>query len=56
MSPVDSSIDELIKLNPNGCWDWWGYLDTSDQKNRYLTRDSPQMLVIERIIAQVTGR
>ena len=56
MSPVDSSIDELIKLNPNGCWDWWGYLETSDQKNRYLTRDSPQMLVIERIIAQVTGR
>lgn len=55
--PLDSAIDELpIKLNPNGCWDWWGYLDTSKQKDRYLTKASPQMRVIERIIGEVTGR
>jgi hypothetical protein len=54
--PLDSTIDELpIKLNPNGCWDWWGYLDTSKQRDRYLTKDSPQMRVIERIIFEVTG-
>ena len=54
--PLDSTIDELpITLNPNGCRDWWGYLDTSKQKDRYLTTASPQMRVIERIIAEVTG-
>lgn len=55
-APLSSALDELpIKLNPNGCWDWWGYLDPSGQKNRYLTKWSPQMRVIERIIAEVTG-
>jgi hypothetical protein len=41
--------------NPNGCWDWWGYLDTSNRKDRYLTKDGPQIRVIERIIAEVTA-
>jgi hypothetical protein len=57
LPPVDSSIDELpYKPNPNGCWDWWGYLDTSNQKDRYLTKDAPQMLVLGAIIAEVTSR
>lgn len=55
--PVNSAFDELpIKLNPNGCWDWWGYLDPSGQKDRYLTKASPQMRVIEGIIAEVTSQ
>lgn len=55
--PVDGSVDSLsIEPNPNGCWDWWGYLDTDEQKDRYLTKEAPQILVIERIIAEVTDR
>jgi hypothetical protein len=41
--------------NPNGCWDWWGYLDTGwPEEHRYLTKKAPQMQVIERIISTVT--
>jgi hypothetical protein len=55
--PIGKSIDDLpIKPNLNGCWDWWGYLDTSDQKNRYLTKQSPQILVLQRIIDEITHR
>ena len=44
-----------LEPNPNGCWDWWGYLDTGNTKNRYLTKAAPQMQVIERIIDEVTA-
>jgi poly(3-hydroxybutyrate) depolymerase len=40
--------------NPLGCWDWWGYLDPGTGGDRYLTKDAPQIKVIERIIAEVT--
>lgn len=54
--PLDPVFDASpIKINPNGCWDWWGYLDPSGQKDRYLIKTSPQMRVIERIIEEVTG-
>jgi len=55
--PVDGSLDNLsIEPNPNGCWDWWGYLDPPNHKDRYLTKAGPQTQVIERIIAEVTAR
>lgn len=41
------------KPNPNGCWDWWGYLDGGDN-TRYLTKAAPQMQVLTRIIEAVT--
>ncbi|MFB0488023.1 hypothetical protein ABIE45_000609 [Methylobacterium sp. OAE515] len=44
-----------IEPNPNGCWDWWGYLDTSAHKGRYLTKQAPQMRALEGIIAEVTA-
>ena len=44
-----------LEPNPNGCWDWWGYLDTGNHKNRYLTKAAPHMQVIERIIDEVTA-
>ena len=57
LPPFNKAVDELpMKPNPNGCWDWWGYLDPSDKMDRYLTKEAPQMLVIEGIIAEVTGR
>jgi hypothetical protein len=43
---ADSSI------NPQGCWDWWGY--TGPQ---YLTRDAPQIAAVNRMLdaLQVSG-
>ena len=48
--------DYLLGAEPNplGCWDWWGYLDPGTGGDRYLTKDAPQMKVINRIIAEVT--
>jgi poly(3-hydroxybutyrate) depolymerase len=37
-------------LNPNGCWDWWGYEDA-----RYALRDGPQMLAVRAMIADLRG-
>ena len=41
--------------NPNGCWDWWGYLDGVD-RTRHLTRNGLQMRVIEQMVKAITGR
>lgn len=44
-----------VKPNPNGCWDWWGYLDDErPQAKRYLTKKAPQIRVIESIISEAT--
>jgi poly(3-hydroxybutyrate) depolymerase len=37
-------------LNPNGCWDWWGYEDA-----RYAVRNGPQQLAIRAMIADLRG-
>lgn len=41
--------------NPNGCWDWWGYLDGAE-RTRHLTRGGLQMRVIEQMVQAITGR
>jgi len=46
---------ELEERNPNGCWDWWGYLENGwPSPPKYITRNAPQMQVIERIVFEVT--
>ncbi len=53
---VDKSADSAwFQPNPNGCWDWWGYLD-GVERTRYLTRKGPQMRVIEEMVHVITGR
>lgn len=68
--PID--LPFAPELNPNGCWDWWGYLDPVSQKERYVKTTvlqkseagkpktykpgAPQMQVIEAIIADVTKK
>lgn len=52
VQPIANSA--WFEPNPNGCWDWWGYLDTGLPANRYLTKAGPQLQVIERIIAELT--
>lgn len=55
--PIPRAFDSSpVEPNPNGCWDWWGYLDPGwPETYRYLTKKAPQMQVIERIIAEVTA-
>jgi poly(3-hydroxybutyrate) depolymerase len=37
-------------LNPNGCWDWWGY--TGDE---YATQAGPQMAAVKAMIEDLMG-
>ena len=36
----------LMPLNPQGCWDWWGYTGPG-----YATREGPQLLTLRRMLA-----
>lgn len=38
------------KLNYNGCWDWWGYLDLQADPKAYLTKRGPQMRFLKMVI------
>jgi len=35
-------------INPQGCWDWWGYTG-----HDYLTRDAPQIRVVYKMLEQL---
>lgn len=37
-------------LNPQGCWDWWGYTGPE-----YLTRDAPQITAVYRMLERLAG-
>jgi poly(3-hydroxybutyrate) depolymerase len=37
-------------LNPQGCWDWWGYTGRD-----YLTRNAPQIVAVQRMIERLAG-
>jgi hypothetical protein len=38
-------------VNPNGCWDWWGYTG-----RRFLEREAPQMVAVRKMIATLAAR
>jgi len=45
-----AAASATLPLNPNGCWDWWGYNDTtSRQLGRYATRDGLQIAAVWRM-------
>ena len=37
-------------LNPQGCWDWWGYTGAD-----YLTRQAPQITAVYRMLEQLSS-
>jgi poly(3-hydroxybutyrate) depolymerase len=37
-------------LNPQGCWDWWGYTGAD-----YLTRDAPQITAVYRMLERLAA-
>lgn len=44
-------------INPEGCWDWWGYATTGGERARMLygTRKGPQVIAIRAMIDRVTA-
>lgn len=38
-------------LNPQGCWDWWGYTG-----REYLTRNGPQIVAVRRMLERLAAR
>ena len=38
-------------LNPNGCWDWWGY-----EGDWYAVKGGPQMLAVRAMVADLLGQ
>ncbi|MDR2364506.1 MAG: PHB depolymerase family esterase [Zoogloeaceae bacterium] len=39
-----------LPLNPNGCWDWWGYNDSGDKKaGHYATQQGAQIAAVWRM-------
>ena len=37
-------------VNPNGCWDWWGYTDSE-----YSTKNGVQMAAIRAMLKRLAG-
>ncbi len=37
-------------LNPQGCWDWWGYTGAE-----YLTRNAPQIVAVQRMLERLSA-
>lgn len=38
-------------LNPQGCWDWWGYTG-----RKYLTRGAPQIVAVQRMVEKLSAQ
>ena len=51
-----------LPLNPNGCWDWWGYNDTQDMSTlgakagTYATKDGVQIAAVWRMVEKLASR
>ena len=41
----------VLKDNPNGCFDWWGYSGTD-----YAVQSAPQMTAVKAMIDHVSGK
>jgi len=44
-------VSRVVPYNPQGCWDWWGYLGPE-----YATKLAPQIKFVSNIISALTGR
>ena len=41
----------ITAINPQGCWDWWGYTGSD-----YLTRKAPQIVAVLRMVEALAAR
>ena len=51
-----------LPINPNGCWDWWGYNDTQDMSTlgakagTYATKDGVQIAAVWRMVEKLANK
>ncbi len=43
-------VPSFQPLNPNGCWDWWGY-----EGEWYAVKGGPQVMTVRAMIADLRG-
>jgi poly(3-hydroxybutyrate) depolymerase len=48
---LDPFASSPLQVNPNACWDWWGYRDLT---NSYMTKTGSQMAAIKAMWTAVT--
>ncbi len=41
----------MLKENPNGCFDWWGY-----SGRNFATQKGPQMAAVKKMIDHIMGK
>ena len=46
-----TKMSQYYPMNPNGCWDWWGYTD-----RHYAVKKGVQIQFILSLIQAITGR
>lgn len=49
------SVDNPFVLNPQGCWDWWGYNQQTDAAGIYATKAGLQISAIMRMLDRLAG-
>ncbi len=46
-----------LPINPQGCWDWWGYNDSAfNPSGRYATKQGLQIAAIRRMLDRLSGQ
>ena len=52
-----TSVPVVLPMNPQGCWDWWGYNDRPfDTAGRYVTKQGLQLAAIRRMLDRLAGQ
>lgn len=46
----------LNPMNPKGCWDFWGYSTNNLPPYNYYSKEAPQMVAINKMIARLTSQ
>lgn len=44
-----------LPMNPDGCWDFWGYSSPDNPNPDYFTHNAPQLRAIYKMIARLAG-
>jgi poly(3-hydroxybutyrate) depolymerase len=45
-----TALAPLLPLNPQACWDWWGYNDALNNRGRFATRAGLQIAAVRRMV------
>lgn len=48
-----TALAPLLPLNPQACWDWWGYNDGLNDRGRFATQAGLQIAAVRRMLDRV---